>query len=97
MPSCRSVKKEVSIGVSAAPEAAGCCPPGGPCSQGRAALVRGVVTALSEPSRESETRSLLREHFGASKATGLKALLVSAPLEGVDLSRKRDFGRDVEL
>jgi hypothetical protein len=62
-----------------------------------AALVRGVVTALSDPSRESETRSLLREHFGASRATGLKALLVSAPLEGIDLSRKRDFGRDVEL
>jgi hypothetical protein len=55
------------------------------------------VTALSDPSRESETRSLLREHFGTSKATGLKALLVSAPLEGIDLSRKRDFGRDVEL
>jgi len=62
-----------------------------------AALVRGVVTALSDPSRESETRSLLREHFGASGARGLKALLVSAPLEGIDLSRKRDFGRDVEL
>ncbi len=62
-----------------------------------AALVRGVVTALSDPSRESETRSLLREHFGASKATGLKALLVSAPLEDIDLSRNRDFGRDVKL
>ena len=44
-----------------------------------AALVRGVVTALSDPIRESETRSLLREHFGTSKVTGLKALLVSAP------------------
>ena len=62
-----------------------------------AALVRGVVTALSDPSRESKTRSLLREHFGASKAAGLKALLVSAPLEGIDLSRQRDFGRDGEL
>ena len=62
-----------------------------------AALIRGVVTALSDPSRESETRSLLREHFGASKAAGLKALLVSAPLEGIDLCPQRDFGRDVEL
>ena len=62
-----------------------------------AALVRGLVTALTDPSRESETRSLLREHFGASKAAGLKALLVSAPLEGIDLSRQRDFGRDGEL
>jgi hypothetical protein len=62
-----------------------------------APLVRGVVTALADPSRESETRALLRERFGASKATGLKALLVSAPLEGIDLSRTRDFGRDVVL
>ena len=62
-----------------------------------AALIRGVVTALSDPSREFETRTLLQEHFGASKATGLKALLVSAPLEGIDLSRNRDVGRDVKL
>ena len=61
-----------------------------------ASLVRSVVTALSDPSRESET-AMLRERFGGSKATGLKALLVSAPLEGIDLSRQRDFGRDVEL
>jgi hypothetical protein len=62
-----------------------------------ASLVRSVVTALSDPSRESETRAMLRERFGGSKAAGLKALLVSAPLEGIDLSRQRDFGRDVEL
>jgi hypothetical protein len=62
-----------------------------------ASLVRSVVTALSDPSRESETRAMLRERFGGSKAAGLKALLVSAPLEGIDLSRQRDFGRGVEL
>jgi hypothetical protein len=62
-----------------------------------ASLVRGVVTALSDPSRESETRAMLRERFGVSKATGLKALLASAPLEGIDLSRQRDSGRHVEL
>ena len=62
-----------------------------------ASLVRGVVTALSDPSRDSETRAMLRERFGGSKATGLKALLASAPLEGIDLSRHRDSGRDVEL
>jgi hypothetical protein len=62
-----------------------------------ASLVRSVVTALSDPSRESETRAMLRERFGGSKAANLKALLVSAPLEGIDLSRQHDFGRDVEL
>jgi hypothetical protein len=40
---------------------------------------------------------LLRERFGAGKAKGLKALLASAPLEGIDLSRDRDFGRNVGL
>ena len=62
-----------------------------------APLVRGVATALADPSRETETRALLRERFGGRHASGLKALLVSAPLEGIDLSRSRDIGRDVEL
>jgi hypothetical protein len=62
-----------------------------------AALVRGVVTALADPEREGEARALLRERFGSGKSNGLKALLASAPLEGIDLSRKRDLGRDVRL
>ena len=62
-----------------------------------AALVRGVVKALADPEQEVETRALLRERFGAGKANGLKALLASAPLEGIDLSRDPDFGRDVRL
>ena len=62
-----------------------------------ALLVKGVVSALSDPGRESEARALLRERFGAGKAKGLKALLASAPLEGIELERDRDFGRDVDL
>ena len=62
-----------------------------------AALVRGVVKALADPEQEGEARALLRERFGAGKAKGLKALLASAPLEGIDLSRDRDFGRDVRF
>jgi hypothetical protein len=62
-----------------------------------APLVRGVVKALGDPEREAEARALLRERFGAGKPAGLKALLASAPLEGIDLTRERDFGRDVEL
>jgi hypothetical protein len=60
-------------------------------------LVRGVVAALADPDREAETRALLRERFGAGPAKGLKALLASAPLDGIDLLRGRDQGRDVEL
>ena len=62
-----------------------------------AALVRGVVKALADPEREGEARVLLRERFGAGKAKGLKTLLASAPLEGIDLSRHPDFGRGVRL
>ncbi|MBF0268861.1 MAG: hypothetical protein HQL44_09730 [Alphaproteobacteria bacterium] len=60
-------------------------------------LVKGVVQALLDPGRESEARALLRERFGTGKARGLKALLASAPLEGIELERDRDFGRDVDL
>jgi hypothetical protein len=62
-----------------------------------AALVRGLVTALGDPERENEARALLRERFGSGAATGLKALLASAPLDGIDLSRDRDSGRDISL
>lgn len=62
-----------------------------------AVLVRGVARALSDPARETETRVLLRERFGAAKTKGLKELLASAPFEGIDLTRKRDVGRKVEL
>lgn len=61
------------------------------------ALVRGVAAALSDPDREVEVRSLLRERFGTADAKGLKALLAAAPLEGIDLTRQRDVGRDVAL
>ena len=60
-----------------------------------AALVRSVVQALSDPAREAEARALLRERFGADKTSGLKALLAATPLEGIDLTRDRDRGRNV--
>jgi hypothetical protein len=66
-------------------------------SKDDAALVRGVARALTDPERERETRALLRERFAAKEAKGLKALLASAPLEGIDLTRDRDLGRDVDL
>jgi hypothetical protein len=62
-----------------------------------APLVRRVVKALADPERGSEARTLLREHFRGGKAEGLKGLLASAPLEGIDLSREPDFGRDIKL
>ena len=62
-----------------------------------ASLVRDVAAALGDPEREAEARAILREKIAAPYAGGLKALLASAPLEGIDLERQRDFGRDVSL
>jgi len=62
-----------------------------------APLVRGVVKALSDPEREAEARALLRERFGMVRPAGFKALLAAAPLEGIELTRSRDLGRDFEL
>ena len=53
---------------------------------------RGVVRL--EVHVEGEARALLRERFGAGKGKGLKALLASAPLRGINLSRDPVFGRD---
>lgn len=62
-----------------------------------AGLVRRVASALSDPARQAEARRLIREDFAEPPRFGLKALLASAPLEGIDLERRRDAGRDVEL
>ncbi|MFO1125358.1 MAG: hypothetical protein U1E25_08835 [Methylocystis sp.] len=59
------------------------------------ALVRGVAAALADPARQAETRALLREVVAPPSPGSLKALLAAAPLEGVDLGRSRDAGRDV--
>jgi hypothetical protein len=61
-----------------------------------APLVRGVVQALGDPHRETEARATLRR-FGPKPKRDLKALLLAAPLEGVDLTRNRRVGRDVDL
>jgi hypothetical protein len=62
-----------------------------------AALIRGIVEALADPEQEAEARALLRERFIRGTGKGLKALLAAAPLEGIELGRGRDLGRDVEL
>jgi len=62
-----------------------------------ASLVRRVASALSDPSRQAEARSLLRRRFAEPPKVSLKALLASAPLEGVDLERSPDFGREIDL
>lgn len=61
------------------------------------ALVRDVAKALVDPDRETEARSVLREKIALSRFGGFKALLASAPLEGIEFERVRDFGRNTDL
>ncbi len=62
-----------------------------------AGLIRRVASALSDPSRQAEARELLRQRFAESPKVSLKPLLASAPLDGIDLERHRNLGRDVDL
>ena len=62
-----------------------------------ASLVRRVASALSDPSRQAEARLLLRQRFVEPPKGKLKALLASAPLDGINIERSRDLGRDVDL
>ena len=62
-----------------------------------AGLVRRVAAALCDPSREAEARRLLRQRLVEPAKVSLKALLASAPLDGIDLDRSPAPGRDVEL
>jgi hypothetical protein len=60
-------------------------------------LVRCVASALSDPSREAEARKFLRQRFVEPPGVSLKALLASAPLDGIDLDRSPDPAREVDL
>jgi len=59
-----------------------------------ASLVRRVAAALS---RQAAVRTPLQRGFAESAGPSLKALLASAPLNGIDLDRSQDLGRDVDL
>jgi hypothetical protein len=58
-------------------------------------LVRGVVAALNDPTREDGARGALRDTFG--EASGFKDFLLQVPIEGLDLERLDDDVRDIDL
>jgi hypothetical protein len=66
-------------------------------SKDDASLVRHVAAALADPARQAAARMLLRQRFAEPLKVSLKTLLASAPLDGIDLVRDLDLGRDVEL
>ena len=64
-----------------------------------AGLLRSTARVLRSNSTEAaRVRRLLREALGPEvEGVDLKELLESAPLEGIDLTRRKDLPRDVEL
>jgi hypothetical protein len=66
-------------------------------SKDDASLVRHVAAALSDPARQAAARILLRQRFVEPFNVSLKALLAAAPLDGIDLDRVTDLGREVDL
>lgn len=66
-------------------------------SKDDASLVRHVAAALADPARQAAARMLLRQRFAEPPKVSLKALLASAPFDGIDLDRGPDLGRDVDL
>lgn len=62
-----------------------------------AGLVRLVASVLSDPARQAEARALLRQRFAEPPPVSLKALLASAPLDGIELDRSPDLGHHVDL
>jgi len=66
-------------------------------SKADASLVRHVAAALADPARQAAARVLLQQRFVEPPKVSLKALLASAPLDGIELERSPDLGRDVDL
>jgi hypothetical protein len=62
-----------------------------------APLVRAIAAALTDPGQAAEARALLLRQFAPAPCDSLKALIASAPLNGIDLDRPRDMGRAIDL
>jgi len=61
-------------------------------------LIRYITQTLrSDPVRAAQLRRHLHRLVDPVPHADLKALLASAPLDGIDLSRRHDRGREVDL
>jgi len=61
-------------------------------SEDDASLVRNVGATLADPAPQAR-----RAELAEPPKVNLKALLASAPLDGIDLDRGLDLGRHVDL
>ena len=63
-----------------------------------ASLIRHITQTLrGDPGRAAQLRRHLYRLVDHGPQADLKTLLASAPLEGIDLSRQHDVGREVDL
>jgi hypothetical protein len=62
-----------------------------------AGLVRDVAAALADPARRMGVYTMLRPRSAEPPHMSLKALLAAAPLDGIDLERLADIGRDIDF
>jgi hypothetical protein len=61
-------------------------------------LLREVARKLrGETAQSNQLRSSLQRLVGARPKLGRKAVLAGAPLDGIDLTRDSDPGREVDL
>lgn len=65
--------------------------------KGDAAFVRDIAKALTDPALEHQVRAALKAPNSIYSGMSLKELLLAAPLEGIDLTRDRSMGRDIDL
>src|SRR5260370_32110960 len=62
-----------------------------------APLLRAIGGALADPARAARTRTVPRELVAVHHAQCFKEFLAAAPLEGADLDRNPDTGRDIDF
>jgi hypothetical protein len=62
-----------------------------------AALVRDLARALNDPAQSAQVRAALKAPKSIYSGLSFKEFLALAPLEGIDLTRDKDTGRDIDL
>ncbi|MGI9250544.1 MAG: hypothetical protein ACR2PR_05045 [Pseudohongiellaceae bacterium] len=62
--------------------------------KGHESLMHDVADVLGDPHQEATLRDVLRNLKASRKTKNLKTLLTAVSLEGIELDRPRDFGRE---
>ena len=63
-----------------------------------APLLREIARVLrGDPEQAARVRAQLARAIHPEPGPGLKQLLAAAPLEGIELTRQRDAGREIDL